>query len=137
MDDYKPIDVTQMPDTNVMLTEKDGYFYPFEHDHWAESTMNEDKAIVFDWSRIEDVNLEEKDDSWEDHPLNKSWKRQGYVTSKWLVSCQKHGFFKTVFVEKPENRQLGKCPHCITDEINRIICLRAKRDADERRMNAS
>ena len=136
MNDYKIADFTEMPDVEVNLTDKDGYFYPFEHDAWAESTMNEDKAITFDWSRIEDVDLVDKDNEWETHPLNRSWSKRGIVTSRWLVSCQKHGFFKTVFVEKPENRQLGKCPHCITDEINRIIDLRAKREADERRMSA-
>ena len=111
--------------------EEDDYFYPFLHDAVADNSFGDLEPIVFNWGNVCDVDLIEEDKNIL-CPSKDKWIAKGYVFHKWLVDCPVHterlgGYFKVLFFEVPKNKQLGKCPHCITDEIDRVIRERAIR----------
>lgn len=120
-----------MDDFEEKRESEDGYFTPFLHDAVADNSFDGLEPIVFNWGNVCDVDLIEEDKNIL-CPSKDRWKEMGYVFSKWLVHCPVHseqmGNFKVLFFEVPKNQQLGKCPHCITDEINRVIRERTIRD---------
>ena len=106
------------------------YFEPWENDIWARKHGMEE--IVFDWSRICDLSIEEEDFKWQDTPLAKAWNKRGMKHRRLVVTCPnpRHGLHKTIILDRVEYKMKGKCQMCVTDEINRIIDLRAKRDRE-------
>lgn len=88
------------------------------------------EPIVFDWSRVSDVETVEIKEQWFESDLCKEAARRGHRCMRVLVSCPNHGYFKQVMSEPPGERDY-KCYHCITEEMNRVLSLRIKRDRDQ------
>lgn len=104
------------------------YYEVYENDEWAEKHNSE--PIVFDWSRICELDAIEEDKKWYDTPFYRDMCKKGYKHTRWLVSCPTHGYFKQIVMDPPTPKLGTKCQKCVTDEINRIIALRAKRDKE-------
>ena len=113
------------------------YYGPWENDRWARSKG--EPPVEFDWSRVCDLTIEDEDTEWQKTPLAKKWNAQGKKHRRWIATCPnpKHGLQKTIVVDAYHYKGKGKCQMCITDEINRIIDLRARRDEEYRRRFAA
>ncbi len=106
------------------------YLEPYERDRFAESKML--PSIVFDWSRVSDLQTVEIDEQWFGSDLCKSALDRGYRCMRVVVDCPnpRHGRFKQVMSDPPGPRDY-KCYHCITEEMNRVLSLRMKRDREQ------
>lgn len=107
------------------------YFEPYEIDR--EARTNGLEPIEFDWSRVCELDAVEEDKKWYETPFYRDMCKRGFKHQRWLVSCATHGYFKTSVMDPPTPKIGFKCQRCISDEINRIVGLRAKRTADLRR----
>lgn len=128
IEDYEIPEVEEKKETE----EEDHFFAPYMRDVVAENPFENIEPIVLNWGNVCDVDLIEEDKNIL-CPSKDKWIAKGYVFHKWLVDCPVHteklgGHFKVLFFEVPKNKQLGKCPYCITDEINRVIRERTIRD---------
>ena len=106
------------------------YFEPWENDIWARKHGMPE--IVFDWNRICDLTVEGEDYDWQNTPPARTWTKDGHKHKRMIVTCPnpKHGLHKTIVLLGVEYKSAGKCQMCITEEIDRIISLRAKRDRE-------
>lgn len=108
-------------------TDKYNYLDEYVRDYWAENTMREDEAIVFDFNNVCKLETYSVDEAWaKTSPLAKQALAQGKVYRRELVGCPKHKEFLHV-VSVPPLPHDHLCPKCITDEINRVLDLRMKR----------
>ena len=104
------------------------YFEPYENDEWGRKHNME--PIEFDWSRVCELDAVEEDKKWYETPFYRDMCKRGFKHQRWLVSCATHGYFKQSVMDPPTPKIGFKCQRCITDEIDRIVRLRAKRDRE-------
>lgn len=108
------------------MAETYNYLYEYERDIWAEKRF--ETEIKFDWSRVSKVREIEIDFKWEESENAKRFEKIGKPRMRVLVECPnpKHGMYHKIMCKTPLPRDCY-CYKCITDEINRIINLRAIR----------
>jgi len=111
-------------------TEEKPYNYLEEYltDAYAEARL--ETPIVFDWSNVHKVDPIEEVPFV--HPeLAEASRKRGMPVTKALVYCSKpeHGYFHQVMKDPPNDMDFW-CSKCITEEIDRIMGLRAKRDRE-------
>jgi len=116
----------QIP-TQVKTDDKYNYLDEYVRDYWAENTMREDEAIVFDFNNVCKLETYSVDEKWaEESPLALQAKAKGKIYRRELVGCPRHKeMLHVVSVPPLEHDYL--CPKCITDEIYRVLDLRMKR----------
>ena len=106
------------------------YFETWEIDIWARKHGMPE--IVFDWKRICDLTIIDEDKDWQKTSQAISWNKAGHKHRRWIVTCPNpnHDLHKTIVLDGVDYKSKGKCQMCITEEIDRIISLRAKRDRE-------
>ena len=133
MSEYKNIGEFQMPNTTAQkLDEKDAYLYYYEHDVWAEKRMEDE--IKFDWNKVCRVRKIEIDEEWDKTPIAQNAKKQGYNYMMVICECPnpKHGIMRHIMRVPPTDFD-EHCPTCISEEMYRVISLRAERDVERKR----
>ena len=110
------------------------YLEEYLTDGYADITG--EQPIVFDWSNVHKVEPIEEVSFVHPEKAEASRKR-GMPVMKALVSCTnpKHGYFHQVMKDPPTDMDFW-CYHCITEEIDRVIGLRAARDRERMRRMA-
>lgn len=110
------------------------YLEEYLTDAYAEARL--ETPIVFDWSNVHKVEPIEEVPFVHPEQAEASRKR-GMPVTKALVSCTnpRHGYFHQVMKDPPTDMDFW-CYHCITEEIDRIIGLRAARDRERMRRMA-
>ena len=113
----------------MVLDKQYNYLRAYETDVWARNRGTE--PIEFDWSRVCTLDCIEMDKDWAKNPVNLDAQKKGIKTVRVVVCCPnpKHGYFKQVMSDPPTEREY-KCSKCVTEEMDRIIDLRAKRERD-------
>lgn len=132
MAQFEDYDITgyELPKQSEKKEEKlYNYLDALLHDTWAENTLNEDMAVVFNYDNICEVETISQIPEWDNSPLAVKARKDGRIYHRELVRCPKHHEFYLV-VSSPKTPHSYDCPHCITDEINRVISLRVKRDKE-------
>lgn len=111
------------------------YLEEYLTDSYADVTG--EQPIVFDWSRINELDLIERDEKWDTSPQAKRSLKLGFPVQRVFVRCPnpKHDCFYQV-MQDPDTDRDHKCYHCVTEEIDRIINLRAARDRERMRRMA-
>ena len=111
------------------------YLEEYLTDAYAEARL--ETPIVFDWSRINTLDLIERDEKWDDSQEAKRSLKLGFPVQRVFVRCPnpKHDCFYQV-MQDPDTDRDHKCYHCVTEEIDRIIGLRAARDRERMRRMA-
>ena len=109
------------------------YLEEYLTDGYADITG--EQPIVFDWSNV--CTVEPIEEVPFVHPEKaEASRKRGMPVLKAHVVCPnpRHGHFNQVMKDPPNDRDF-KCYHCITEEIDRVIGLRAARDRERiRRM---
>ena len=122
----------ERPSEEIVEDKPYRYLDVYEVDKWARD--RDESPIEFDWSRVHNVEGIEPDKDWANNPANIDAAKKGRRYLRFLVFCSnpKHGYFKQVFPDPPTDWSY-RCQKCITDEMDRIIGLRVKRDEEYRR----
>ena len=91
--------------------------------------------IVFDWNRVSEVSILREIEGWENSPMGLKSKSLGLRVHKYEVQCPNpdHDVFRMLLPDEPKPWSY-KCYHCITDEMNRVMNERFRRDEEERRL---
>ena len=106
------------------------YLDEFMTDAYADATG--EAPVVFDRSRIRELEIIREVTEWRSTERARLSADRGFPVRKYFVRCPKHREYDIILPE-PMTENSWMCHHCVTEEIDRIIALRARRDRDRQR----
>ena len=116
-----------------MSNSEDRYNYleAYRRDAFAEPRFLE--PIVFNDNNVKKVEILDEVKGWDQSKIDRLVGTKGSVRyHKYLVKCAKHNEFFQLIEDDPKPWSY-RCYHCVTDEMNRVLQARMRRDADWKR----